>query len=77
MGAKKRKKRKTPSRNKKPTGITLGSRESWIAIERQFQKGLRYQQSGQLDRAEVTLNRLLKKNPNHPGALHILGNRQI
>jgi Tfp pilus assembly protein PilF len=73
MGAKKRKKRKTPSRNKKPTGITLGSRESWIAIERQFQKGLRYQQSGQLDRAEVTLNRLLKKNPNHPGALHILG----
>jgi Flp pilus assembly protein TadD len=38
-----------------------------------FDEALRHHQAGRLDRAETIYRRLLKKNPDHAAALHLLG----
>ncbi|MDF0585068.1 tetratricopeptide repeat protein [Bradyrhizobium yuanmingense] len=38
-----------------------------------FEEGLRHHQAGRLDRAETIYRRILNKNPDHAGSLHMIG----
>jgi protein O-GlcNAc transferase len=60
--------------DKKPTSDELLRRmyESY-ETNRQLEKGVEYHKSGQLQKAEEIYKKILKTNPNHSRALHLLG----
>ncbi|MHC4474168.1 MAG: tetratricopeptide repeat-containing sulfotransferase family protein [Planctomycetota bacterium] len=75
MSAKKNKRKKLRRRlrSKQAPKRRLPSGESLVDVTGEFQKAMRHQQHGQLKRAEAAFKRILKTDPYHADALHLLG----
>ncbi len=70
---KKRKKQKPTSFRKNSTKGYVPSNKSPFGIDSQLQEGVRYHQSGRLEKAEKVYRKILKIEPDHPECLYLLG----
>jgi len=69
----KNKARKTVKRIPPPAGEKPAEGSCSFEIDSELKKALQYQQAGQFEQAEDIYRKILKVNPNHPEALHLLG----